>query len=234
MDEDTDRFSPPYNWCDSNCARCPLSDSCPVSTRIAGRRWANRVRGRNPDGLDVHLDEVSDSLKSVMKMLEQDAARLGVDLRAPVVSPPTLLQNSRIRSVSMDHTLALFRLLDSLDEGDSSLQPLRETLGCASALIGAKIARVSGADPDTWRFDAIPNLLLIEHVDAAVRREIEAVAERLQGDLVRACVESRDRLFALTAQWFDTVTAADRDDFEALVDDGRVPSPFAQCDADDD
>jgi hypothetical protein len=234
MDEDTDRFSPPYNWCDGNCAQCPLSDTCPVATRTAGRRWTHRARGRNPDRLDVQLDDVNDSLKSAMKMLEQDAARLGVDLRAPVVKAPTRLENSRIRSVSMDHTLALFRLLDAVDESDASLRSLREILGRASALIGAKMARIGATDSDTWRFDGIPNLLLVEHVDAALRREIEAVAERLPADLLRSYVETRDRLYSLTAQWFDTITAADRDDLDELISEDRAPSPFAQCDIGDD
>jgi hypothetical protein len=211
-----------------------LSDACPVSVRVRGRRWAHRARGRDPDDLDVQMEDVANSLNSAMKMLEEDAAALGIDLHAPLVEPPTPIETARIRSASMAHTMTLYRLRDVLDETDSSLRPVRESLSRAAAIVAPKLARLCASDPETWAWDAIPNLLLVELVDTDTRAKIEAAVDRFPRDLLEAYTDTRERMFRLTEHWFGTISSADRADFDRMVAEQRAPSPFAVRDETED
>lgn len=221
------RFSAPYNWCDGDCARCPLIDECPLAKREAGRRWAHEARGRDPDDPDVRLRDVANTLSTAVKMLEREARKRGIDLAVREPEPPPRLDLARIRRASMDHAKALHELGSSLDDAVAEHSSLAQTLARATALIAAKVARLCVGDSEIWECDSVPNLLLLERVDAETYAAVTASVERLEPARVRAYADTRERLHALLAEWFRSITNSERDEMDRMIDEDRAPSPFA-------
>jgi hypothetical protein len=207
-----------------------------VARRIEGQRWVHRSRGRNPNDLDVVASDVGDAMKSAMKMLEVDAKAMGIDLSKPVPARPTSIELAKIRSTAMDHAVALHDLQKSLEDGEPAMKRLSRALSRAAAIIAPKIARLCVADDaDTWAWDAIPNLLLVEHVDAETQSAIEALVEQLKPEFVEAYAKTREKLHASIAHWFASIRPPDRDELDAMIADDRAPSPFGiGDDAEDD
>jgi hypothetical protein len=232
---DPTRFSAPHNWCDGRCHRCHLIDECPLAKREEGRRWAHRMRGRDPDDPDVQLDDTLGALSSAVRMLEREARARGLEPASPRQPPaPTSLQTTRIRRAAMDHTVALHELGMSVAESDERRAELREALGRASALIGPKVARIAGSEPDVWECDGVPNLLLVERVDLETSAGVEAFAEHLDPILVTRYVETRERLRELLSDWMRALTPADLDEMDRLIQEERAPTPFARRSGDGD
>lgn len=214
-------FSSTHNWCDRRCEHCPITEDCSLFRREQGQRWAHEARGVDPDAPETMAADWAASLETVKRLLDEDLAEAGIDLRArPPVAPLVRLDGPRLQAVSLE----LARLVAK------DPAPLR----AAVTLLVMKVARIAGLlsrvplpedvlatdeDASSWLTDGAPNLFLLE----LVRRDVAGLlGERgnLEGlSLLTKLDHMLDPLTALFAPY--------RPVLDAMIREGKAPSPFA-------
>ena len=234
-------FSPPHNWCDRKCERCPLSEGCQVHLQTSRRRWAHEQRGEDPDHPEIAMADLTATLRQACDLAETALADIGVtreeveaELQAGTVRFPTSLDAARLLKVGRDYSCAAIEILQAVDSVDGA-GGAEERVGEAM-LVGAKLARISShletlivvpdLDGSTWAWDMAPNLLLIERVDADLAETIEGMlCDR--PDLDRgAWEEARGDFSRAVARLVDRVGPEERGAIEELVRRREAPSPF--------
>jgi len=68
----------PYNYCDGRCDRCELTKDCTVYKDIQTSRLKNIMRGRDPDDMEVVLEEVGDSFKKAHEIMKKACEEQGL------------------------------------------------------------------------------------------------------------------------------------------------------------
>lgn len=244
-------FSKPYNWCDRRCERCPLHDRCQLVLREKQLRWQDEARGIDPDAPGREWVHLATELERALKLAEDAAREEGIDLDAPVPPQVVDLKAERLQRAAMRVVVCL-KIEDHDDV--ARIDALHEAVMLTMKLT-AKLARVGGymrEGSGVWSFDGEPNLLLVEHVAADLRRELErlqlapdspvaapalmlparaqaqAKARALAGAQAQAAaaLEALDALDALLAPLLADLSAAARTELAALIDAGEAPSPF--------
>jgi hypothetical protein len=80
-DYDEERFiSGIYNYCDRWCERCRLSDRCYLYHQEQEMMERHLLRGEDPDDPQVVLQDVGESFRKTIEMLQAMAEEMGVDL----------------------------------------------------------------------------------------------------------------------------------------------------------
>ncbi len=222
----SDGFSPPSNWCDGHCEVCPLDGDCRVRVRMAQRRWVHSARGEDPDDPAVVWADVVRDLNRAIGLVQDIAREEGICLDEPQPDlPVSLASKRRYRS-----GLRLFQAMCHLDRcEDADTQALADVaLGNAATLL-TKVGRIAAYDePDdpVWFADAVPNLMLIEHLLGSVESSLEAMRPRLR----RADQDRLDRARADLRRDLDghllAIPRRARTMLSVLVGEGRAPSPF--------
>lgn len=193
----------PYNWCDRRCERCPLATSCAVAA-------------------DPRRD-LTEILQEALATAEAICREEGIDPDRPVArSPPS------VERLTLEHAgRAWARAFADLEHHVADV-PWR------MIFVAGKVARLAGAaedyDDDLWTMDAIPNLLVLEHVLEGVRADVDRAAAA-PARLVGGFRERDAALRSLLAPLFATITVVDRAMLSALAAHGRAPSPFATTSA---
>ena len=209
-------LSPPYNWCDGRCARCPLVERCPVGetlisgdpeeSRAAALAAAHALNACHADAFDIDED-----------------ASMDIDL------PPEPPAAARLRQACRDYGMSLLAAHDVLaaGAGDPALSELRGD----AMLVTVKGARVASylspdgtLDDDAAIRDGMPNLLLIDRIMNAVDRRI-AASSPLPASA--SFLAARDDLRAQLAPLLRTVPSPVRDELYARTLARAAPSPFA-------
>jgi hypothetical protein len=219
-------FGKPYNWCDRNCDRCLLSDRCELALREAQLRWRDEARGLDPDDPERVMAHVHDSLEEALTLLQRAAEEEGIDLDAPYPAPVADLAAERLKRVSMGVVTCL-----------AGYQPLTEAQAdavgeCKSLTMKlvTKIARVVGyaevgwQEREVWELDAVPNLLLVEHVKAKLRPALERAQP--SAPATSSALDALDQLEPLLAPLLAGISADARATLAALEAEGLAPSPF--------
>jgi hypothetical protein len=136
-------FSPPYNWCDANCSRCPVAASCPLPTF-------------EPEpAIRVELEEVLETVSP---------AEL-----AAATTPSPVEQHVRTVVFSAIHESIRLSKRDLSLEATAALRAFDGYL----AFVASKMARITPDDvEDLFDFDTAPNLLAIEHAVLRARRAL--------------------------------------------------------------
>ena len=229
-------YSPPYCWCDSNCARCPLQRDCPTCLTLRARREEQKQRGEDPDDPDVFMTDIRSDLTAAMDLLQKEARKRGIDLDDLPDPPEPPPGAARLQEITMQYAVSIKDLVDGLRPGEEQIHDelVGQILGNAF-LLGAKAARVAGGltedcscfeDHSVYRHDTVPNLLLMEHV-ARILNELMA---ELSAKMPHLCLDRyrglRGDLHELLDPLVEGIPAAERMVFDALVAAGKAPSPF--------
>ncbi len=222
-------FSSPHNWCDRRCERCPLADACAVAARSKQREWEHLSRGEDPFDVKVVIADVTATFSECIARLVGAAVEEGVpldELDEPLPPlPPVAVE-------LVDRALALFDALVRAFRDRKGDPVVDELLACAS-LLYAKAGRIGDSlreprddvDEAVFREDTVPNLLLLEHQEAAVTHLVGVVTARLDrssGDVLAAVAALRQALRPLLIR----VSSQAREDLELLQLARRAPSPF--------
>ena len=221
----TNDFSPPYNWCDSRCERCPLDD-CAVRLSLGRRARTHEVRGEDPEAPEVWLQDLHDNLQRSIDMLEALAQEEGLDLDTPPV-PPKLVSLD-VRRLSKAGQSCFTAALDAF-ENSSPLGSEGEEILDLATLVKVKTARLTafgeGEREETWEIDAVPNLFLIEQTLRAMGKHVSSLRATMPGTNWGRLEDSR-----LSAQRLIAEHLAGRFDARRvladLVKQGKAPSPF--------
>ena len=81
QDQEADFIPGIYNYCDRWCDRCPMTHRCYLFHKEALQREKLVGEGKDPDNLDVVVQEVGENLKEVKEMIVQAVEERGIDLK---------------------------------------------------------------------------------------------------------------------------------------------------------
>jgi uncharacterized protein YuzE len=216
-------FSSPFNWCDRRCERCPLADACPVRRRERQRRWVHEGRGEDPDDPTTVVDDLADTMRSLMADLQRIANEEGIDLDAPLPSLAVSLDGRRLRDAGLALVTAL-KDLPNVDGGDELMN--------VATVVAMKCARVASyleldrhTARNAWSADLVPNLLLLEHL----RRHLRDAFSRLSttdGAAPGRPWKKLDDMERVLMPLISEIGAEPRRVLAALVGQNAAPSPF--------
>jgi hypothetical protein len=200
-------FDAPSSWCDRRCQRCPLSASC-----RPGKRGGAVLR------------DVAEDFGVIYRWLGGELKRSGVaDLRA---GPVLATGAERLTLVYVAAAKELGEAAGAAGVPDELLEVLGESL-----LLAAKVAQIGGVlareRQGPWRREAVPNLLLVEQLDARIDRAVRDLATRI-GDRapVTRFLEARAALWRALGPWLELVPDVARAELAGSVRSRRAPSPF--------
>jgi hypothetical protein len=210
---DESTFDAPSTWCDRRCERCPLAADCRVG-RIVARRSAATETAAVPDSWA--------DFEAVRAWLAAELQRTAMGQVSPVLAART--ERLALRYAAAAKELAEAAAASGADESD-----LDELGRCF--LVAAKAGRVAGVlaleRKTSWQRDAVPNLLLLEHLDAEIDRTFRAVVPRLCNHAAVACFgAARAALWRVLAPWLEIVPDAARAELAESIRAGGAPSPF--------
>lgn len=176
------------------------------------------------------MADIRYDLRRALTILERDAREQGIDLHAPRAPAPTPLLGRRLKGAGVRYAQSIRLVLGAVDA------ELAATLWSAAILIAIKCAPLGGhlemgGEAD---FDALPNRMLIEHVDERVRRALEGLSGRVPEEVLGACEAARRAMAGLLEFALAPVPAEFRAAFDAMKAEGRAPSPFCVAPRDDD
>ncbi len=204
-------FTSPYNWCDGNCARCPLANECPVRKRELQRNWVHTARHEDPSDPLVILEDAEQDMLRGISALEEAAEEEGVDLDAPIPSEPISLAAARL------YKAALAIVSGLAQPGDPEATQGITIFVQKAARISMFVSEGQRAG-DAWDADAVPNLFLLERLRAGLAPRFENPSDDL-----RRAVETFDRALAPLLASIDDEP---RRELAALIAQNAAPSPF--------
>ncbi|HSQ63750.1 MAG TPA: hypothetical protein VLM85_11075 [Polyangiaceae bacterium] len=203
-------FSPPFNWCDRICERCPLTRECALFKRKEQREWVHRARKEDPHDWDVVMADVAEDIGRSLAMLEEMAKEDGIDLDAPPRKAPISLEAVRLERSAK-------ALMKATVHGNPDAFMLVTRIVQKSARVAIYV--FDKDEPDLWDADAGPNVLLLERTRADLGRMLGDAP----GDAITSALADFDR--ALTPL-LAAVDQQPRGKLEALVARGEAPSPW--------
>jgi hypothetical protein len=217
-------LSPPYNWCDGSCDRCPLASRCPVHSFDVEKLLGAALRG-----------DPEESRAAALAAAHTIAAREAIAAQAvaEIAASPEPPAAGRLRQSCRDYGFSVVALRDALAAG--SPDPERRELGELRAdamLVAVKGGRVAGylsqtaaLEDEAALMDGVPNLLLVERIVDDIDQRFAAC-----GDLP-ACASgyraARDQLRELLRPLLRSVPSRYRDELRTRVLTGAAPSPFS-------
>jgi hypothetical protein len=204
-------FTSPYNWCDGNCARCPVANECPVRKLELQRAWVHTARHEDPNDPQLIFEHAERDMKRALSDIEEAAEEDGIDLSAPVPSEPISLAAARL------YKSALAIVSGLAQTGDPEATQGITIFVQKSARISMFVSEGARAG-DAWDADAIPNLLLLERLRAGLGPRFEGAAD----DLKRA-IDTFDRSLA---PLLASVGDEPRRELADLIAQNAAPSPF--------
>ena len=75
-----------YNYCDRWCERCPMTEHCFLFYQDSIRRARHESQGEDPNDIHIALEDVQQSLRDTVDLLQKEAAGMGIDLTETVPS----------------------------------------------------------------------------------------------------------------------------------------------------
>jgi hypothetical protein len=92
-----------YNYCDRWCERCAHTSRCRVFRDSERMKQRHRREGKDPDTIDVALEDVARNFQKVRRMLERFAEAEGLDLDAIVAEGGEDLACQRAERDALKH-----------------------------------------------------------------------------------------------------------------------------------
>jgi hypothetical protein len=225
-----EEFSPPHNWCDSRCQRCPIGD-CPVRLRLVQHDWGHQMRAEAPHDEDVRIEDVLQDFRKAMNKITDIAVQVGSGHDAPERRPRFVsLDAQRLSDVACRFFAAVHDAVKvSVSSGsDPAITRVHQVLRLIS-LVRIKAARLAehrtDLKDDGWEPDALPNLLLLDATERQLRQPLQTLQGAVPGEawaLAEGCrIELQHVLSEQLAGRVDAQRLMSR-----LIRQRRAPSPF--------
>ncbi|MEA3272145.1 MAG: hypothetical protein U9P90_00580 [Patescibacteria group bacterium] len=77
--DDRDRERLPFNWCDKWCERCDKTHKCQIYMDERQRALKHSAEGRNPDDLNVVMEDMAKDFEKVHERMKKDMKKHGLD-----------------------------------------------------------------------------------------------------------------------------------------------------------
>jgi hypothetical protein len=194
-----------------------------VGVAEARLRWRHEMRGEDPDDPDIAWADVEQELRRAFDLLRDLLEEKGID-PDDIEAPSTSLTEARVKKLGVQYATSLRHLEP---RGDAA--PRLEAARRAALTVGSKLARISAdldaGDGETWAWDTVPNLLLIERLD----RDITDCMDRLAGVSEiddREFRRARAEMLRIVTPLLEVVPHSARSALDRLAEAGRAPSPF--------
>ena len=220
-------FSPPHNWCDHRCQRCPIAD-CPVRLGVMQHDWSHRVRVEGPHSTHIGIEEVLHDFCNVMNADGNHCARAGV---ASKHQEPDNPKSERVAQ-RLSETARLFfaGVQDAVkpsaaSDSDETVVQWRSVLTMASLLRIKAAGLTAYWNNDGWDSDALPNLLLLNATACDLEGPLQLLRETVSTEIWTRLDARYQRLRdALSDLLIDAVAAQEL--LDRLVQQQQAPSPF--------
>lgn len=223
-------FSPPHNWCDSHCNRCPLGD-CPVRLRLIHRDWGHQMRAEAPHDADVRIEDVLRDFRKAMNKVTDVPEQQGIGHATPEYRPrPVSFDARRLSNVACRFFAAVHDAVKAFvsSGSDQAATSVDEVLGLVS-LVRVKAARLTehrtDLKDDGWEPDALPNLLLLDATERQLRRPLQALRGAVPEDTWAQVEGCRMELQNALCEELSGRVDAQRQ-LSMLIRQRRAPSPF--------
>lgn len=79
--DNRDRERLPFNWCDKWCERCDKTHKCRVYMDERQRALEHSAAGRNPDDLEVVMEDMAKDFEKAHEMMKKDMKKHGLDYK---------------------------------------------------------------------------------------------------------------------------------------------------------
>lgn len=226
--------SPPFNWCDGRCERCPLAGECAILSGERGERDDPGERGDAADSGD-ELRRAFSRLEKLVLLLEAAAAsRADHEGHPPNGTADAPDPPSEGLEIAADAVLfGLGDLLDARERG-TFVEPF-EGLVSATAFVISRARRLAVSGPFALRrsgdgsldWEASASVVLLDRAVAALRRTVATLQPR---EPVAALSGGLAALAPEVARWNARVSDAFRIALGARIREGTAPSPFCTTD----
>ena len=190
---------PAYNWCDSQCQRCPLHATCAVA------------HFQPPEEGDDVAHEAPDA--------EHASNEDPVELR-----PPTNPAAERLCNLGMRYVRAVRELARRAPTKEVEALASCANLTCAK--LSRLSAHLDLAPDESLECDLNLNRLLLEHLDVRARGALEVARGSFPAELFEACDAIRRAIVTELERTFGFISEDIRQGLAALVAQGLAPSPF--------
>ena len=219
-----DTTSPPFNWCDRRCERCPLAGECAL---LRGGGEERDTRDGVEDG-DSLLHRALSRLEKLVLLLDAAASRADRGADSPP-SPP----DEGLESAADAVLFGLGDLLDARERG-TLVEPF-EGLVSATAFVIGRARRLAAGGPfalqtaggSSLDWDTSASVVVLDRSLAALRRAVETL--RPAGPAA-ALAAGLTALAPEVARWNTLVSDGFRIALGARIREGTAPSPFCTTD----
>ena len=201
-------YIPPYNYCDRWCERCRIDKSrCLLYQAEMDERLHREIDGKGEPSPDEILEQMSADMKQAVRLVQEQAKEMGVDLDAAIQAPPPSSAKPPEESPLMRDALAIASGLASLlREYAKDVPEEAAVLRRLHLLPGPKLGRALSIGDEGDEVDVADSILqaqvahvalgeTLKVVEAAGRRkpalmdaalELLALIRRLQKDIEEA------------------------------------------------
>ncbi|HKE14060.1 MAG TPA: hypothetical protein VKB80_04335 [Kofleriaceae bacterium] len=219
-------LSPPFDWCDGRCDRCPLSASCPVHEVEDATLSALIDGGGDPDERRAARLATAPAIAAGAV----PAAGAAVEDSSEIDLPSAPPEAARLRELCREYAFAVLTVSDALP---ARLEETEEVdLRADAILVAVKGSRVAchlspaGAlEDEDALMDGVPNLLLLERVMNGIEARVAA-----HGRLPPCAAgyrRARDQLGRALQPLLRSIPPRIREEVQFRILTGTAPSPFS-------
>lgn len=181
------------------------------------------TRGQNPDDPEVRIAERERLADRDSTPVEKGDAPINLFVR-------------RLEELAIRYTDSVSDVLNQLPDEALARDKVVLHIIDNAVLIGGKIGRLSltlGSDgeptnPELWKLDSVPNLLLLEALWCETEELLEPISKKFASD---AYFRARDNLFCQLDRYFQQIPKEARVALAEMCADNLAPSPFVTIDA---
>jgi hypothetical protein len=174
-------YIPPYDYCDRRCERCAIDkDRCLLWQTETDERLHREIDGKGEPDPDEQIRLMVEDVRSAVRMVEEQAKELGIDLarEVPAGPPPRrreVLDPLAGEGVAVAKAVAAFLRAHGRDFPDEA-----ELLRWHHTMVGPKLGRAAGTDEvdEAEEADAILQAQVAHRMLAEMGAAFEAIRRR--------------------------------------------------------
>jgi hypothetical protein len=168
-------YVPPYNYCDRWCDRCRIDKSrCLLYQTEMDERLHREIDGRGEPTPDENVKRMSDELKNAVRLVQEQAREMGIDLDAAMKAAPSPPPPAEREDVLRDGTAIAAGTAAFLREHAKSFPEEAKVLRWMSTMVGPKLGRATSHEPEDDE---------VSEADAILQAQ---VAHRALGEMLAA------------------------------------------------
>jgi hypothetical protein len=169
-------YIPPYNYCDRWCERCRIDKSrCLLYQTEMDHQLHREIDGRGESTPDEEMKRMSADLNQAVRLVQEQAKEMGIDLEAAVkAAPPPPPPPAEREAALRDGAAIAGGAAAFLREHAKSFPEEANVLRWMSTMVGPKLGRATSREPDDDE---------VSEADAILQAQ---VAHRALGEMLAA------------------------------------------------